>query len=67
MSDDLLERTTFLASCDPCQIQRRDMLMLLERAGLKQSPVHDLIAAEQDGPLLLQRSGILEVLRRVRR
>ncbi len=66
MSDNLLDRAALFASTDPCQIPRRDILGLLNRAGLKASHAHKVIAATPDGPVLIRRAGSLEVLQQAR-
>jgi hypothetical protein len=60
---DLLERLAFAVSAHPSSVDRKDMLELLEHAGLGGSHVHDLIAACPVGHVVVDRGGLREALR----
>ncbi len=65
--DDLLDFIGLMASVNPCQFQRDDLLRLVDYAGLRGSPVAKQIAAAVDGPVVTDNKSVQMMLAMARK
>jgi len=62
MANDLLARLAVLASHDPCQVPRADLLWLLTLAGLEDTHLYHTVADSAADPLLVDQGGMLQAI-----